>query len=155
VALVADGNLESVEVPKIRQAGGGTGSKGTSPKSLDSVPGAGKITVTDKGQGDDDFQGDLSKVAAAMLNIRFQAMTDESLKVQRDAGERFRTGDTEGAMNLLEDFLLKLPEAQLDGEKVGMLRRPVESRLQKYKLMAAQTDMDRQATSKKPLTADQ
>src|SRR5262249_46620642 len=101
VALAADGNLESVEVPTVRQVGGGTGSKGTSPKSLDSVPGAGKITVTDKGQGDDDFQGDLSKVAAAMLNIRFQAMTDESLKVQREAGERFRTGDTEGAMTLL------------------------------------------------------
>ena len=52
---------------------------------------------------------------------------------------------------MLEDFLMKLPAAQLDGEKLGMLKRPVERRIQNYKLISAQEDIDRQASGKKPL----
>src|SRR5262249_2337131 len=71
------------------------------------------------------------------------------LKVQREAGDRFRLGDAAAAIAVLQEFLGKLPESQLDADKIAFLRHPVESRIQKYRMMEDQKDIDRQVASKK------
>ncbi len=132
----------------------------------DVTPGAGITTVTDHGEGSkapallandpaagrasasDNFEDDLLKKYKQMQNIQFQALRADAMKAMREAGDRAGQGDTEGAVTILQDFIAKLPESQLDSEKMAMLRKPVDSRIQKFQLLMEQSSIDRQVASK-------
>ena len=76
----------------------------------------------------------------AMRQVKFQKLRQEGQEVQRDASEKFRTGQTEAAIDMLQDYMAQLNDAQLDLGQVALLRRQPESRLQQFKLLKAQRD---------------
>jgi type II secretory pathway component GspD/PulD (secretin) len=76
----------------------------------------------------------------AMRQVVFTKMRAEGLEVQRSAAEKFRTGQTDAALDQLNDYLARLNDAELDPSQVNLLRRPVEARLEQFKLLKSQRD---------------
>jgi type II secretory pathway component GspD/PulD (secretin) len=93
-----------------------------------------------------------------MREIKFQQLRTEGLSVQAQALERFRTGQTDVAVDMLQEYLMRLNEEQLDPSQLALLRRPVDSRLQQFQLLKAQAEMvnnrfdDRSREVKRDLT---
>jgi type II secretory pathway component GspD/PulD (secretin) len=83
----------------------------------------------------------------ALAEIQFQQLRDESLRVQREAMERFRAGDTAAAMDLLREFTIRLDDTHLDNEKVALLRRPVVARLEQFRTLKAQREFEKERTA--------
>jgi type II secretory pathway component GspD/PulD (secretin) len=90
--------------------------------------------------GDQSPGDSLLSQTEAMRQVKFQKLRQEGLEVQRDASEKFRTGQTDAAIDMMQDYLAQLNDAQLELGQVALLRRPVESRLQQFKLLKAQRD---------------
>ena len=86
----------------------------------------------------DDPVADLKR----MQTIKFNELRVQSQQVQTEALDRFRTGDMTGAIDMLRDFLTRLPESQLDRQKLAALSGPVQSRIQKYEVLMAQAERD-------------
>lgn len=78
----------------------------------------------------------------AMQEIEFQKFREEGLAAQREATERFQARETDRALDLLHDHLEKLESSKLDREKVAMLRRPIEDRLQKLQMLKSQQEFE-------------
>src|SRR5262249_19249636 len=76
----------------------------------------------------------------AMRQVKFQKLRQEGLDAQKDAAQKFRTGQTDAAIDLLQDYIAGLNDAQLDPGQLTLLKRPVEARLQQFKILKAQTD---------------
>ncbi len=83
----------------------------------------------------------------ALREVKFQQLREQGMKVQTDALERFRSGQTDNAVDMLQDYLAELSEEQLDPGQLTLLRRPIESRVQQFRLMKAQVDFANQSTS--------
>ncbi|HEY7425906.1 MAG TPA: hypothetical protein VH682_16870, partial [Gemmataceae bacterium] len=99
------------------------------------IPGdAGRARATD------DAQPSMLERTKAIREVKFQQLRDQGMKVQSDALERFRSGQTEEAVAMLQDYLGQLAEEQLDPGQLTLLRRPIESRVQQFRLMKAQVD---------------
>ncbi len=118
----------------------GDGAAGSPPPIFPDDPSAGKMTITDA----DTYTTDLLAQTKAMRNVQFQELRAESMKAMREAGDRFAQGDAEGAVTLLQNFIAKLPEAQLDANKLAMLRKPIDNRIAKYNVLQSQNSLDRQ-----------
>jgi type II secretory pathway component GspD/PulD (secretin) len=78
------------------------------------------------------------ETTAAMRNIAFQKWRADGLTVQREATEKFRAGQTDQALDMLNGYLEDLRKSQLDPAQTALLRRPVESRLTSLRLLADQ-----------------
>src|SRR5262249_42217647 len=63
------------------------------------------------------------------------------LDVQRDASEKFRTGQHQVALEMLSEYLNDLAEQKLDARDMALLRRPIDARISQFRLMAAQKEM--------------
>jgi general secretion pathway protein D len=102
-------------------------------------PGAGHARATD--------HADQSLLAhtQAMREIKFQKLRKDGLEVQSQAAEKFRTGQTDAALEMLQDYLAQLTEEQLDPGQTTLLRRPIESRLSQFRLLKAQADFANQS----------
>jgi type II secretory pathway component GspD/PulD (secretin) len=86
--------------------------------------------------------GNYADQVKALQKVEFQRQRSEGLKVQREAQARFGKGETDAAIQMLNEYLVKLKEAQLDPTDQGMLQRPVEYRLQTFKVLKAQKDAE-------------
>lgn len=87
--------------------------------------------------------------AQAMQKVKFDKMQQQGLDAQRDAAEKFRAGQADLALDILGDYIQELEGSGLEAAKVAQLRRPVESRLQHFKLLKAQKEfLDKDATAK-------
>src|SRR5262249_41844099 len=86
----------------------------------------GRSRVTDSGDGG------LLDEHRQRMEILFGQLRQKGLDVQRDAAEKFRTGQHDLALEMLQDYLNDLTDKQLDAGKVSLLRRPVESRLNHF-----------------------
>jgi type II secretory pathway component GspD/PulD (secretin) len=93
-----------------------------------------------------DSEVDLLKKTVAMREIKFQQLRSDSLKVQADAAEKYRSGQPDAAIELLQEHLATLQEQQLEPGQLTLLRRPVESRLQQFKLLRAQEEFASRGT---------
>ncbi len=91
-------------------------------------------------RAEDHSRDSLISQTQAMQQVKFQKLRQDGLEVQRDASEKFRTGQTDAAIEMLQDYLAQLNDAQLELGQVALLRRPVEARLQNFKLLKAQRD---------------
>ncbi|HWG46540.1 MAG TPA: hypothetical protein VN688_27505 [Gemmataceae bacterium] len=83
----------------------------------------------------------------AMREVKFQQLRQEGMDVQSQALERFRSGQTEAAVDMLTDYLTRLSEEQLDAGQLTLLRRPIDSRVQQFRIMKAQVEFANQSTS--------
>ncbi len=91
----------------------------------------------------------------AMRQVKFQQLRKDGIEKQKQAAEMFRTGQTDAAIELLQDYMAHLDDEQLDPGQLALLRRPVESRLQQFGLLKAQKEFtDRTTLSKRNAAAD-
>ncbi len=83
----------------------------------------------------------------ALREVKFQQLRQKSMDVQTQALDRFRSGQTDAAVDMLQDYLVELSQEQLDAGQLTLLRRPIESRVQQFRLMKAQVDFANQSTA--------
>ena len=83
----------------------------------------------------------------AMQEVKFQQLRQRGMDVQTQALERFRIGQTDAALDMLQDYLAELSQEQLEAGQLSLLRRPIESRVQQFRLMKAQVDFTSQSTA--------
>jgi len=83
---------------------------------------------------------DLVETAQAIKEVKFSQLRQQGLDAQREAAEKFRAGQADAAVDILQDYLAMLGDQQLESNKVALLKRPVESRLQHFKLLKAQKE---------------
>jgi type II secretory pathway component GspD/PulD (secretin) len=80
----------------------------------------------------------------ALQEIQFQKLREDGLQAQREATQRFQAGDTDQALEILTDYVQSLRDLSLDAERVALLQRPIESRLQQFKTLKVQRDLEKQ-----------
>jgi type II secretory pathway component GspD/PulD (secretin) len=70
--------------------------------------------------------------------VMFQNMRQKGLEAQSRAYEKFRSGQPQEAIDLLNDYLTDLSGTKLEQNQVLLLRRPVDSRIKMFQLMRDQ-----------------
>ncbi|MFM8270833.1 MAG: type II secretion system protein GspD, partial [Gemmata sp.] len=78
--------------------------------------------------------------ADALKKVQFQKLRSEGLKVQSDAQAAFGRGETDLAMQMLVDYSNRVRASGLEPSSVALLLRPVDGRLDTFRLMKGQTD---------------
>jgi type II secretory pathway component GspD/PulD (secretin) len=136
--------------PSARGAVALTGGQSTSGAEGDlsvPAPGASKQAPppTGSAQRNDPDKAILQR-AAAMREVNFQKLRQEGLTVQSTAAEKFRSGQGDAAIEMLQDHIAFLNEQQLEPGQLTTLRRPIESRLQQFKLLRAQEEFATRGT---------
>ncbi|MHB1421877.1 MAG: type II secretion system protein GspD [Gemmataceae bacterium] len=130
---------EMLNTPEMQPSArnGGITLTGASAKrnEADSGSDAGQARATD------DPGPSLIQRTRAMREIKFQQLRGDGITVQTQALERFRTGQSDVAVEMLQGYLDRLSEEQLDPGQMSMLRRPIDSRLQQFQLLKAQSDL--------------
>jgi type II secretory pathway component GspD/PulD (secretin)/tetratricopeptide (TPR) repeat protein len=111
------------------------------------VEAPGTAQATDTGVPTQVASADNFERIRALEEIELQKLRDESLRVQREAMDRFKAGDGAAAMDLLRDFTARLGDSNLDAEKVALLRRQIENRLQQFRTLTAQRDFEKERTA--------
>ena len=131
-------NRNPVEVAAV--GGEGVGAKEATPSPQpaqdhgpDAAPGRARAT--------DDPGVNLLKSTEAMRQIKFQQLRADGLDVQRRAQEKASAGQTEAAIDLLQQYLTTLDNETMDAGQLTLLRRPVESRLQKFKILKIEDEV--------------
>src|SRR5262249_48841361 len=61
-----------------------------------------------------------------MQRILYEKLRQEGLDAQREASEKFRQGQVDAALELLQDYVANLKDEKLDPSQVAALKRPVE-----------------------------
>ncbi len=132
-----------VQTDKVQLAsadGSGVGAHETAP-ALQPTPGhspddpnAGHARATD------DAGASLLKATEAMRQVKFQQLRKDGLDVQSKAQEKVGVGQTDAAIEMLEDYLASLDKEQIDPQQADLLRGPVEKRLQKFKILKIEED---------------
>lgn len=112
--------------------------KGTSDIRTKSTP-DNNLNATAKPKGEGEI--DLLEATNQLREVKFGQMRQQGLDLQREAMEKFQAGQTETGIEMLTEYLSELNSNDLDPGKMAFLRRPVESRLQHFKLMKAQKEM--------------
>ncbi|NBR04624.1 MAG: hypothetical protein EBT92_02525 [Planctomycetes bacterium] len=112
--------------------------KGTSETQTKPAPANNSnTTVKPKEEG----EIDLLEATNQLREVKFGQMRQQGLDLQREAMEKFQAGQTEVGIEMLTEYLNELNSNDLDPGKMAFLRRPIESRLQHFKLMKAQKEM--------------
>lgn len=75
---------------------------------------------------------------SAMEDVLFQKLRLQSLDLQRKAIDLFGSGQSDQAIELLKDYLEQLGRSQLEAERLALLRKPIETRIQQYRTLQAQ-----------------
>jgi type II secretory pathway component GspD/PulD (secretin)/tetratricopeptide (TPR) repeat protein len=82
----------------------------------------------------------LVKQAEAMRELQFQKLRAEGLQTEASATARFGKGETDAAMQDLSAFVARVNDADIDPTKKTLLTRPVETRLERLKVLKHQQD---------------
>ncbi len=99
-------------------------------------------------QASDDPDKDLLQRTQAMRQILFDKLRKEGLEVQSAALDKFRTGQQDAAIDMLQDYLNGLGDKQLSANQMSLLRRPAEARLKQLQLLREQEEFANRAASK-------
>jgi Flp pilus assembly secretin CpaC/tetratricopeptide (TPR) repeat protein len=100
-----------------------------------SAPGTARV-----GTGAQPDPNNLATQADAMRRITFQKLRNDSLKVQADAQAAFGRGETDVAIQMLVDYANRVRTSELEPASVALLLRPIESRLEMFRVMKGQAD---------------
>src|SRR5205807_4138008 len=79
----------------------------------------------------------------AMQEVKFQKLRNDGLQAQSEAMRRFQAGDTDRALDILQEYKAGLRDSGLDTDKVALLQRPIDSRLQQLKTLKHQRDFEK------------
>jgi type II secretory pathway component GspD/PulD (secretin) len=75
-----------------------------------------------------------------LREVAFQKLRQDANKVQSEARDRFAAGQGDEAIEMLQDFIAHLGEEQLDPGQLTQLKRPVQARLDQFRLLKAQME---------------
>ncbi len=103
---------------------------------------AGSATATDLQPGDE-----LTKNFRAMEEIQFQQMRERGIAAQKTAMDLFKAGRKAQAVDTLREYLDELSPASFDAQRLALLKRPVENRMQQYRTVLAQEALEKQVDS--------
>ncbi len=84
--------------------------------------------------------GNAAGQADAMRRVAFQKLRSDGLKAQADAQAAFGRGETDLAIQMLVDFTNRVRAANLEPASTALLLRPVDSRLEMFRVMKGQAD---------------
>lgn len=106
----------------------------------DPQPGHSQATDSVKEQTPSEGKQELTllETTRAKREVFFQAMEQKGRDVRRQALEKFRTGQAEEAVKLLEEHLHKLATADMEPGQMALLKKPIDQRLSQFKLLAEQ-----------------
>jgi type II secretory pathway component GspD/PulD (secretin) len=114
------------------------------------VEGAAMVRVSDQGPAPGVAGGEeFTESFKAMQEIKLQELRERAMEIQRNAMACFKAGDTTKSLELLTDFLNSLSDARIDTEKVALVRRPVEVRLQTLKKLKAEKDFESEQVARR------
>jgi type II secretory pathway component GspD/PulD (secretin) len=82
----------------------------------------------------------LLKQQEALTVVEFQQLRSQALKIESEATARFGRGETDAALQDLSNFVAKVKASNLDTGKQNMLTRPIESRMERLRILKHQTD---------------
>ena len=85
----------------------------------------------------------------ALQKIEYQRMREEGQKAQSEAAKLFERGETDLAIETLQNYMAKVKSCQMDFGEMTMLMRPVEQRMATLKLLKAQKDSETKITNRK------
>jgi Flp pilus assembly secretin CpaC/tetratricopeptide (TPR) repeat protein len=77
---------------------------------------------------------------AALRRVQFQKLRSEGLKIQADANAAFGRGETDLAIQMLLDYAGRVRAAALEASSTALLLRPIESKLEMFRVMKGQAD---------------
>src|SRR6185503_39732 len=109
---------------------GGMGGTGEPPLS----PGTARIGSDPKSPDSVATQAD------ALRKVQFQKLRSDGLKIVADASAAFGRGETDLAIQMLVDYTNRVRSANLEASNVALLLRPINSRLEMFRVMKGQTD---------------
>ncbi len=89
---------------------------------------------------DSNPQDSLLKATEAMRTVQYDKLRKQGMEAQRQAADKFRTGQADAAIDTLKEFLDGLANEHLDASQLAMLKRPVEQRLEQFRLLKEQDD---------------
>lgn len=101
-----------------------------------------------------DQGGDLLERHKQMQRIVFDKLRQDGVEAQRDAADKFKAGQTDAALEVLQDYLANLQAEKLEPGQLTVLRRPVESRLSHFRLLKAQKELAQGALVSKQTASD-
>jgi Flp pilus assembly secretin CpaC len=93
-------------------------------------PGTARVGNDPKASADN-----LGNQVEALRRVQFQKLRSEGLKVQSDALEAYGRGECDLAIQLLLDYTGRVRAANLEPSSVAMLLRPIDSRLEMFRVM--------------------
>ena len=96
----------------------------------------------------------LVKQQEALAQVEFQRLRSKSLRVESEATNRFGRGETDAALQDLENYIAEVKSSPLDPAKQNLLVRPIEARMERLKILKHQTDfLTKEAKDRRDFTA--
>jgi type II secretory pathway component GspD/PulD (secretin) len=88
-------------------------------------------------------EDDFAKQVEAMQEVKYQKLRVDGLQAQSEATRLFQAGETDRALDTLQDYNAGLRDSGLDPAKVALLQRPIDSRLQQLRTLKHQRDFEK------------
>jgi len=86
---------------------------------------------------------DFAREVQAMQEVKMQKLRNEGIDAQKDATKMFQAGDTDRALEVLQDYKKTLEASGLDSDRQALLRRPIDSRLAQFNMLKQQRDFEK------------
>ncbi len=77
----------------------------------------------------------------AMLEVRYQKLRTEGLKIQTEARAMFGKGETDAAIQSLQAYEDQVKNSNLDKNKIALLIRPIDRNIQQFQIMKKHQDV--------------
>jgi type II secretory pathway component GspD/PulD (secretin) len=108
------------------------------------MSGAGQARVTDNGMSQPmSPNADFAQQVKAMEEVKFQKLGTDGLQAQTDATKSFGAGETDRALEILQEYQITVKTSGLGSEKVALLCRPIDERLARLKMLKHQRDFEK------------
>src|SRR5262249_28760545 len=124
----------------------------TAPKVVPGVPdlpGVGPAPTTKAGPDS------LLKQQEALAQVEFQKLRSRALKVESEATARFGRGETDAALQDLQNFVSEVQATGLEQTKKNLLVHPIEARMDRLRILKHQTDfMTKESRERRDFKAD-
>jgi type II secretory pathway component GspD/PulD (secretin)/tetratricopeptide (TPR) repeat protein len=91
----------------------------------------------------------LAEQVNAMQEIEYQRLRVEGLEVQSKAMQMWQRGETDTALDSLDAYVRKVKASKLDATSVARLERPIDAKVNSFKLLKAQKDAETNAGKSK------
>jgi hypothetical protein len=76
----------------------------------------------------------------ALRRVQVQKLRSDGLKIQSDAAAAFGRGETDLAIQMLVDYANRVRSSGVEPAAIAMLLRPIDSRLEMFRVMKGQAD---------------